>query len=99
MSSPTLRSGSKADESTQHSDILIHAASIAYARPPSFSVTADGQPSHNGLIRTAFDGPLALRKRRVRPRMGDLGQPVDDDGKEGTERGSGGPREKDGPKL
>lgn len=63
------------------SDILIHAAAIAYARQPDFSTVAPTQPSQAELIRTAFTGPMAIKKRRVRPRMAGLQQPVDDDGK------------------
>ncbi|PWN99808.1 hypothetical protein FA09DRAFT_328590 [Tilletiopsis washingtonensis] len=66
------------------SDILIHAAWLAYGQEPSFVLRAPNQPSDAALIRTAFEGPLAIRKRRVRPRMGPLAQPVDDDDKEGT---------------
>lgn len=64
------------------SDILIQAATIAYAKLPNFSLFAPAQPSQAVLIRTAFTGPLAIKKRRVRPRMASfLQQPVDDDNK------------------
>ncbi|PWN41807.1 hypothetical protein IE81DRAFT_347995 [Ceraceosorus guamensis] len=74
------------------SDILIHCAMMAYDKTPSFSMTAPGQPTNDELIRKAFKGPLAVKKRRVRPRMSGLEQPVDDDNKEGTHRNSAGPR-------
>lgn len=63
------------------SDILIHCASLAYSRAPSFSLAAPGQPSNAELITMAFTGPQAIKKRRVRPRMTvlELQQPRDDD--------------------
>lgn len=61
------------------SDILIEAARIAFARQPDFSLYAPTQPSNAELIRMAFTGPLAVRKRRVRPRMTGFQQPSDDD--------------------
>ncbi|EPQ28358.1 uncharacterized protein PFL1_04185 [Pseudozyma flocculosa PF-1] len=51
------------------SDILILAASIAYASEPQFSNVAPAQPTQADLIRLSFTGPLALRRYRVKPRM------------------------------
>ncbi|KAK0544902.1 8-oxo-dGTP diphosphatase [Tilletia horrida] len=61
------------------SDILIHAASIAYKQTPDFSLNAPNQPSQAQLIKLAFLGPMAVKKRRVRPRMTMLPQPMDED--------------------
>lgn len=61
------------------SDILIHAASIAFKREPDYSLTAPEEPTSVELIRMVFTGPLAIRKRRVRPRMFGFQQPRDDD--------------------
>ncbi|CAD6969483.1 unnamed protein product [Tilletia controversa] len=74
------------------SDILIHAASIAYKTQPDFSLNAPGQLSQAELIKLAFLGPMAVKKRRVRPRMTMLPQPKDDDDGDhkGTENGRSG---------
>ncbi|CAO1616220.1 unnamed protein product [Jaminaea pallidilutea] len=61
------------------SDILIHCASLAYSVEPTFTNLAPDQPSQAELIVAAFTGPLAIRKRRVRPRMSGFEQPKDDD--------------------
>jgi peroxisomal coenzyme A diphosphatase NUDT7 len=61
------------------SDILIFAASVAFNRSPEFSVRAPDQPTTPELIKMVFTGPLAIRKRRVRPRMSGFQQPLDDD--------------------
>lgn len=61
------------------SDILIRAACIAYNSQPDFSLHTPNQIAQTGLIRMAFTGPLAVKKRRVRPRMFGLQQPRDDD--------------------
>jgi len=61
------------------SDILIHAASVAYKQEPDFSLVALYQPSQADLIKLAFLGPMAVKKRRVRPRMTMLPQPMDED--------------------
>ncbi|KAK0563910.1 8-oxo-dGTP diphosphatase [Tilletia horrida] len=66
------------------SDILIHAASIGYAAQPDFSLTAPGQPTQADLIKLAFLGPMAVKKRRVRPRMTMLPQPMDEDRMDGS---------------
>lgn len=68
-----------------HSDILIHAASIAYNQAPDFSLHTPNQIAQTGLIRMAFTGPLAVKKRRVRPRMYGLLQPRDDDHGQGED--------------
>lgn len=60
------------------SDILVHAAILAYGREPDYVRLAPGQPSFDQLILSAFTGPLATRKRRVRPRFSLLPQPVDE---------------------
>ncbi|CAO1623121.1 unnamed protein product [Sympodiomycopsis kandeliae] len=65
------------------SDILIHCASLAYSQGPSFAESAPNQPSQAELIQRAFTGPTAVKKRRVRPRIGGLQQPQDDDEKKG----------------
>ncbi len=62
----------------QHSDILINAAIIAYGREPDYVRLAPGQPDMDELILSAFTGPLATRKRKVRPRFSMLPQPVDE---------------------
>jgi peroxisomal coenzyme A diphosphatase NUDT7 len=51
---------------------------LAYGREPDYSRVAPGQPTIDALILSAFTGPLAVRKRRVRPRFNLLPQPVDD---------------------
>lgn len=51
------------------SDILIEAASIAYAEQPRFSQNSPGQVTQAGLIELAFSSPLALKRFRVKPRM------------------------------
>ncbi|KDN46794.1 hypothetical protein K437DRAFT_256069 [Tilletiaria anomala UBC 951] len=60
------------------SDILIHAAMLAYDQEPDYVRLALGQPSTDELILSAFTGPLATRKRRVRPRFSMLPQPIDE---------------------
>lgn len=70
------------------SDILIHAAQIAFNRPANFSLFAPKQPSNVELIKMVFTGPLAIRKRRVRPRMTGFQQPQDDDEDKDQERDS-----------
>ncbi|PWZ03335.1 hypothetical protein BCV70DRAFT_15389 [Testicularia cyperi] len=50
-------------------DILIHAASIAYAQPPDFSLDYPGEPTRADLIKLAFSSPLALKRYRVKPRV------------------------------
>ncbi|KAE8215822.1 hypothetical protein CF327_g930 [Tilletia walkeri] len=70
------------------SDILIHAASIAYGTKPDFSLDAPGQLSQAELIKLAFLGPMAVKKRRVRPRMTMLPQPMDDDNHGATKEDS-----------
>ncbi|UZJ51622.1 hypothetical protein CBS101457_000942 [Exobasidium rhododendri] len=67
------------------SDILIHAASIAYKQAPDYSLHTPNQIAQTGLIRMAFTGPLALKKRRVRPRMYGFEQPKDDNGEVGDD--------------
>lgn len=70
---------------TSYSDILIHAASIAYNQAPDYSLHTPNQIAQTGLIRMAFTGPLAVKKRRVRPRMYGFQQPRDDDHEKGTD--------------
>lgn len=70
------------------SDILIFAATIAFNRLPTFSVRAPDQPTTPELIKMVFTGPLAIRKRRVRPRMSGFQQPLDDDEKKTGEDSS-----------
>ncbi|PWN33536.1 uncharacterized protein FA14DRAFT_135823 [Meira miltonrushii] len=70
------------------SDILIFAASVAFNRSPDFSVRAPDQPTTPELIKMVFTGPLAIRKRRVRPRMTGFQQPLDDDEKKTGEDSS-----------
>ncbi len=51
------------------SDILILASRIAYQEEPQYSHKLKGQPSQADLIKMAFEGPLAVKKFRVKPRM------------------------------
>ncbi|CAO1619005.1 unnamed protein product [Parajaminaea phylloscopi] len=79
------------------SDILIHCAALAYKRDPSFSNIAPGQPTQADLIRMAFTGPMAIRKRRVRPRLGGFEQPKDDDDEGGESKDTATPSTEQSP--
>lgn len=67
------------------SDILIRAACIAYNQEPDYSFSVPNQILQTDLIKMAFTGPLAVKKRRVRPRMFGFQQPTDDNLEKGED--------------
>jgi coenzyme A diphosphatase NUDT7 len=80
-----------------YSDILIRAASIAYNQTPDFTVYTPNQIPQTGLIKIAFTGPLAVKKRRVRPRMFGFQQPQDDDHAKGDDSSQSSNKQKQQP--